>query len=206
MLDNKWDKKNAETGRKKVIKKEVNRFLNDNFKWFIIIVIILIFIFSYFKLIKPRYEEAVKLVGVIIRQEGINTEKKQKELEKIRDFLFAYSQIEAKHLEKINSVLPFKYNQEELFTELNQIVSKNGLILQSVSLNKESQVKGAANYLAGKIKKIKINLNVKGTDYNALKNFLFSLENNLKLMDVTNINFSPSGETTSLVIDTYYLE
>ncbi len=191
-------KENLEIERKKLFKKRLNVFLNSNFKWFVVLTVLLIFTFGYFFILKPKYEETLKLTQVITRYDELDINAKQRELEDIKIFLFSYSKIEKKYMDKIHEILPEKYNQEELFTEFNHIIDKNELFLKSVSIN------GITNL--NRMKKISVTLEVGGTDYKAFKNLISHFENNLKLIDITSVRFDPNGRTTSLIINTYYLE
>lgn len=207
MKNNNSNEKNIETERKKIIRKEINTFLNNNFKWFIALAVIIILISGFFFLLKPKHEETLKLVRIISEQEGLDLEAKQKELEEIRDFLQSYSEVEERYIKKINSIAPPRQNKEELFTEFNYIISRNGLSLQTIDIGGGGEGKKESPVQAGnKLNQVSVRLKVRGTDYRAFKNFLSVLENNLQLMDITNINFQPSSESTEMTINTYYLD
>ncbi|MCU0680391.1 MAG: hypothetical protein MUF50_03775 [Planctomycetes bacterium] len=53
---------------------------------------------------------------------------------------------------------------------------------------------------------IKISLEMTKVNYDNLKKLLYVLENNLKLMDVTSLNYTPNKKQASLEIFTYYLK
>ena len=52
--------------------------------------------------------------------------------------------------------------------------------------------------------KVKIKLSVSGVSYKKLKALLLAIEENLRLMDVVDVNFSSERKTADLEIDTYY--
>ena len=56
------------------------------------------------------------------------------------------------------------------------------------------------------LREVNIALNLSGGDYVALKNFLVDLENNLRLMDVVSLNYSPEAGSNILNIRTYRLD
>ena len=197
---------NLDREKKKLFKKKLNKSLNSYFKWFVFFVVLIIFIFGFFKLIIPQYEETVRMADIITKQGEIDVEEKRKELEDIKNFLLAFSRLDPRYIEKINSVAPDKYNKEELFTELNHIVANSGLLLQSIEIGNPEAYSMGKSELAGDLRKITINISVRGTDYKAFKNFLSSLENNLKLIDVTTVSFDHNSMSTRLIINTYYLQ
>lgn len=198
MRRNNQNRENLKIEKKKLFKKKLNIFLNNNFKWFMMFVVLLIFVLGYFFILKPKYEETLKLTQVITRRDELDIDKKQQDLESIKDFLLSYSKIEKKYMDKVQKILPSKYNQEELFTEFNHIVSKNELLLKNISISGITDL--------GKLKQISVRLEVSGVDYRAFKNLLHSLETNLKLIDVVNVNFNPTARTSAILINTYYLD
>ncbi|MBD3247667.1 hypothetical protein GF382_00055 [Candidatus Falkowbacteria bacterium] len=199
---------------KKALIRNINRFLNNYFKWFVFIVVILILIIGYFKFIKPRYDQMKKTIDLINQQREDDYYAKKQELEKIKDLLLAYSRISPSYVEKIDLVAPPKI--DELFTEINQLIMNNGLLVQAVNFsvvgdrtpgNKKEQATKEKDYFAsGDIGQIRIGITVRGTDYESFKNLLHSLENNLRLIDVENLGFSPGTNATSLTMVTYYLK
>jgi len=58
----------------------------------------------------------------------------------------------------------------------------------------------------GGLSRVKIILGLSGVDYGSIKNFLSILENNLRLINVTDLNFTASGGSAKLVLEAYYLK
>lgn len=127
--------------------------------------------------------------------------------------------------EKIEIALPRGQDVPALLIELEALTSQNGLILNSVKFVSfegakkkkaaESEMnQGAASALMAGVKSMDIELNLSG-DYNSLKNFLKAVESNLRIMDISVINFGSSagsGEiskisglaTLIVVLNAYY--
>jgi len=209
--ENEEEKRIKEQERKKAFLKNVNSFLNKNFKWFIVLVVIIIFTTGYFYLLKPKYEQTQKVLKIINQKKESDYQTKKKHLEKIKNLLLAYSKIRPAYIEKINSIAPTK--NEELFTKINQLISNQGLLVQSLDIQrigsrepqKNTNNKQKKDYLAsGDLGAIKINVNVRGTDYESFKKLLYAIENNLRLIDVQKVSFNPEGQSSQLVLLTYY--
>jgi Tfp pilus assembly protein PilO len=200
--------------RAQKVKRRVNLILNNYFGFILIGIAIVVLALGYFLLIRPKYDKTIKAIDVYNRQEEESFTAKKKELLKVRDMLKVYNDIEDDYKKKIYSIAPLRENKEEIFSEVNYLVNRNGLILQSISLSEtggrapeEFIPKEEDNYISREeIKKISISLSVRGTDYEAFKNFLSALENNLPMMDVVNLNFDPAGESSTFLIDTYYIQ
>ena len=126
---------------------------------------------------------------------------------------------EPSEIKKIDYILKPKDVPEELFSQVEAIVKKNGLLLKSLKIesggeeSKDSSQKVSRTTeektevaLPPEIGKTKATLEVLGVDYFGLKSLLASMENNLMLMDVASVNFAPEGNSVQLVFYTYYLK
>jgi hypothetical protein len=192
--------------------KKFNKFLDDYFSWIVAGVVVIVFVLGFFVLLLPKYEQTVKFVNDIDQQQSLDVTAKQTELDKINQLIAAYNKIDKKYITKVNAIAPAVQNKEELFSELNYLVSVNQLVLQSISLSSVGayqnqglmSIPPAQSAISESLQTVSINLTVKGTSYESFKNFLASLENNLRLMDVLSIQFDPHGQSTTLVINTYY--
>jgi hypothetical protein len=192
--------------------KEFNKFLDDYFGWIVAVVVILVFALETWALLLPKYEQTVRFIDSIDQQQSLDVTSKQTELDKINQLIAAYNKIDKKYITKVNAIAPAVQNKEELFSELNYLVSVNQLILQSISLSSASTyqdqgllpIESDQSGISDRLQTVTIGLSVKGTSYEAFKNFLASLENNLRLMDILSIQFDPQGQSTSLIINTYY--
>jgi Tfp pilus assembly protein PilO len=201
--------------QKKMLKKTINKVLSDYFGFLIAGVVVVILAFGFFFLLKPKYDQTMQIISVINKQEEADFENKKRELQKIKDLLKSYNDIDENYRKKVFSIIPERENKEEIFSEVNYLVSRNGLILQSVALSEggggydisDGVSGGGEDYLAsGEIKKVTISFSIRGTDYESFKNFISAIESNLPILDIVNLNFDPGNNASSYLIDTYYLQ
>ncbi|MCD4694066.1 hypothetical protein K8R62_01780 [bacterium] len=205
---------------KKAFLKRVNNFLINYFKWFVFLLILIVFVCGYYFLLFPKYKEIENTIKSNQEQQQEVFLTKQRTYNKLKDYIDSYNALPQKDLGKIDKILPEAYNQEELFSELNYLIKRNNLILKSVNINsgnsrsefgeeKPNKNKalnsGAINIPSG-VEKFSATLSIVGTNYYSLKNLLYNLENNIKLINITNLSFSPSSQTTNITFDTYYLK
>lgn len=184
------------------------------FTFIILLVVILTLTFFYFFLINPKLETATREIQEDINfQQNILNMERQK-LMQMQESLDYYRQINSDDIEFLESVIPSSYPKEKLFGEIEDIVLKNGYILTNLSLEEveespeeeieEEQVEKDPK--EENLQTISISLEVSGLDYNGMKRFLATLENQLPLMDIVSLEFSPDEETLSLNIYTYYFK
>ncbi len=204
---------------------KINAFFSKYFKFFILIIVLSIFLASYFYILKPKYDKAVEAVeGNIINQERVYLQQLNK-LNKFKKLVAVYNKIPADEKEKLNSLLPPDYIKEQLFIELGYIIPQNGHTLSHLDfkkdkeieaeqegqrrLNTEEQEETARSFLDDlppDIGYIDATLKVSSTSYNGIKNLLKLLESNLRLIDIYQISFDPEGEIFELSFVTYYLK
>jgi hypothetical protein len=197
---------------RKNITRQLNKFLSDYFNWVVAGIVLIVFVIGFFAILLPKYEQTVKLIDAGNQQQTLDTSSKQNELDKINKLLATYNGIDKKYIDKVNAIAPSIQNKEELFSELNYLISVNQLSLQSVSLspieNYQDQglmaISPAQQAIPNEIQMVNVSIAVNGIDYESFKNLLTSLENNLRLIDVLSLNFAPGSSNTTLMIDTYY--
>lgn len=200
-------------------KQKINALLIKHFKWLVILFILVELALGYFLLLKPKYEATAQSA----RNSQLGKEQEYLErreyLEKLKNLVAVFQSVKSSEIKKIDYILKKKDVPEELFSQAEAIVKKNGLLLKSLKIesggeeSKDSSRKvsrtteektGVA--LPPEIGKTKATLEVLGVDYFGLKSLLVSIENNLRLMDVVNVDFSPEGSSAQLTFYTYYLK
>lgn len=199
---------------------ERNIFLNEYFHLILAIFVILILAFSYFLLLKPKYDETLLAIQSNIDRERLLYSEQKKKLNGLKVMNGLYNQINPVDLEKFNGVLPDNLAGESLYGEFGEMVSENGFILDSVSIlapaaenantaisspeETASNQAAAAESQAENVGRINYQVNVSAIDYSGFKNLLKLFEANLRLFDVTGASFAPAENTASFIISAYY--
>lgn len=187
----------------------LNLFLNNYFNVILVFVLALILMAAYLIVIKPKYTETMLLIQGNLEQQQRLYAEQQKKLNNLQVIASLYDKIPVSDLQKFNEVLPDNYIKERLFGELEEIITQNGFVVNSIALIKsdEADVSGAGTetMLNGtKVGVVNLTISLSAVNYGGLKNLLRLLENNLRLFDITQVNFSPSGNAVELTISTYY--
>lgn len=196
---------------------KLSLFLSRNFKLLTMSWLMLIFVLGILIVIIPKYISIVSGETENKNKLWEELEKNKKELKESNEILAVFNQISPSDLEKVDILLPSKNVNEELFPKIKEIVTRNGLILNSTSIEADKQKTTSVVNLGGdeeptqpdslnKVGKIKIRLNISGADYYSMVSLLDSFEKNLRVMDVQNISFDPSGGSLSLDLNTYFLK
>lgn len=190
----------APLGRKN--NNRVSLFLNLYFNAFLALALIIFLAISYFVVLKPKFDVTLTAIQISIADQQKIYAQEEAKLAGLRSMAELYKKIDSGDLSKFNKLLPDFYAPEQLFGELEEIISKQGLIVGSISLNPPVETGSAA--LPASVGRLSISLSLGAIDYRGLKNLLNTLETNLRLLDVTKVSFSPEGSAATLEIDTYY--
>lgn len=186
----------------KIIQKQKIDYLAAHFKKIVFLVVIIIVAAGYFFLLGPKYKE-IRMKMKDIETKGSEQSALQDKLIQITKLRNTYKSIDQDDVKKINSALPDLPLKDELLTQLEALISQNGLLLTSLQI--EDPQKAETQKVSG-VGKVRISMDVVGTDYQNLKNILSVLEKNLRLLDIISLKFSPEGRTVSLEIVTYYIK
>jgi len=187
------------------LKQKINDFLIKHFRWIIFAIIIIIFVGGYFIFILPKYNQIVTDTKLKTDELEKKYSSRQQYLTQLIRLKMAYKQISQENKDKIEAMLPSSPKVEELVSEIEAISLKNGLTLTSLSVEPVEAKGGKTEDKLNGVANVKITMEVVGTDYYALKNILKMIENNLRLMDVTSVNYLVGDKRTSLVLQAYYL-
>jgi hypothetical protein len=199
-----------------------NLFLNNYFNIILALVLVLFLLVAYLVFLNPKFQATQAAIQANTEEKRVLYETTQKRLASLKAIYDVYQKISPADLQKFNSVLPDNYVRERLFGELEEIIGRGGWLISDINISPASNApkeivavpagKGgvgpnSASVLGNKkIGTINIQLSVAAIDYSGLKNLLNILETNLRLFDITNIEFSPSGNSVTVMITTYYYE
>jgi hypothetical protein len=175
-----------------------NFFLNTYFNVILSFIVVLALTSAYIMLIRPKYQETMMAISFNLEQQQRLLVEQQKKLNNLKAVADLYDKVPAADLNKFNEVLPDSYVKERLFGELEEIISQNGFVVNSIQLAESSEED------AGSRGEIEINLSLSAIDYPGLKRTLRLLETNLRLFDVKQVDFSPGDNSVNLILITYY--
>ena len=206
-------KTSSDKGKKK--QQIITNFLFHYLGIIIFIFIFLFFIFGILYIILPKYNS----IKDDITATNVAKKKEKEDMElyllKLKSYLNNFNKISDQDKEKINVLLPNSGQVEYLLVNMESLVRQRGLMLTSLEITekektKESKTRRAKTSESEKIDLppgvniITIKMEITGTDYNSLKKLLKEIENNLRILDIDKIGFSPGGTCLSIEMTSYY--
>jgi len=132
-----------------------------------------------------------------------------------------YQDISAFDKDKINAILPDQVEEASLYVNLESLVQSIGIALDSISIeavelekikkpvsaqsdDSSPEASGAVADPRENINYVNIKLELSEVSYPKLKELFSTIENNLRLLDITSYSFDPTGASLTLALKAYY--
>lgn len=213
--------------------KTINNYLFDYFSFIVIYVVLVVIVFGYFFLLKPKYDEIKVKNEAELNKKKSELKDLQIGIDSYEGYINIYENINKESKDKVANFLPDKNDSEELLVYFRDMVKRSelgGLQLTALSIEdlvtkKKEGGSGASGVkripttgtvstpatgvdggLGGSVGEIKISLSVDGIDYGGLNKFLQILERDARFFDIENVDFSLSEHSASLDLKAYYLK
>lgn len=179
-------------------------------RYLFLIILIAGSILSFTKFVAPMWQEVKSLRGEVSTSDGsLNTAGR---IKKERDDLIAkYQNISKNDLDNLNTLLPDSVNNIRLIIQINALANKNNLAtLRNVDYQTGENKDKNAQFLDSEkpYGEFIISFQTSGS-YKNFMAFLSDLESNLRLVDITNVEFSAleSGNMNyKITLKTYWLK
>jgi len=191
------------------IRRKILLFTNRFFIPIAVVLVICIFIASYFTFIEKEIAN-IKNIGVVDFQKKKNElSEKNALLDKIKKVHESYLKINKDEIKKISLILPEEKDTASLFMEVESLARKSGLLLNGVDIAQGGAISvpasGGTDSPALNINKLNINLKIQGIDkYDKLKLFLNNIEKEIRILDLNSLTYSPGTDSYALSLITYY--
>jgi Tfp pilus assembly protein PilO len=95
-------------------------------------------------------------------------------------------------IERFGSIVPAQKSVPELVSSIQALATQNGLQLTGLSLNANTNPSKDPYYMQS------IDMNLNGS-YLAFKSFLLALERNIRVIDIINIDASPTSDNSPII-------
>lgn len=166
---------------------------------------------SLFWFFLPQYQETLAEANdnyQQAQQDLLDKQKYQASLIQLNDF---YKRIDQKTRNKVIDILPAKLDRENLLAEIEAICLANSLLIRSsdVVVDEDNAPTASSTVnvtsLNSQLRSATIKLELQGKNYQSFKGLLKTIENNLHLMDILRLDYSPGKNQIILEIQVYYL-
>ncbi len=195
--------------------------LGPLFKITTAVVVILVIILAFFIFINPKYKEA-RSIGVLdLEAKKKELAAKSNELSELKELENDYQGLNQAQLKEVEKILPRGVDFANLVGQIEALARDSNLTLDNISVTEggvwgqtgespadetetsSKKTTGASSdiYLLN----VSVNFSGGGT-YEHFKLFLDNLENNLRILDLSSVSFTPDTQSYTLNLKTYYLK
>lgn len=184
------------------------------FFWVLIIVVMaLLLLAAYQYFLLPKYDSIASNAQINQkRQEYIDRLNYYRQLS---DLQKAYEKIKKDDIAKINDIVTNGKNQNDLYREVEYIVKKNGLKLDSIeptTLDKSYALPNlggldrASSPLLGSMQVVQTVCKIGDVSYEGLLKVIKTFEVNLRIMDISKVEYDPTDRKATLYFLTYQFQ
>ncbi len=163
------------------------------------VVLFVVALVIYALLIRPAYDEIVKLRGVLVGKQDLLKEQRGA-IDRVNTLVEQY-QGTGNLQEIVNLSLPDNEELSSVFSQLYAIARFTGANIEVFGVQPLALKPVKAGTLMKSLGTLRVNLRLSGS-YEAFKNFVRGLETNIRVMDV--ISAKKEGDAHNLVVDAYY--
>ncbi|HAM95421.1 TPA: hypothetical protein DCP13_03380 [Candidatus Azambacteria bacterium] len=140
--------------------------------------------------VTPLYRDVLALRGSLAQKQQELIKKEETKV-KVKEVLEQYETL-AKQAEKVNISVPTGKDIPSLLVTMEALATESGMVMDSLVFG-EAAPPAAPEAAVKKYRTLAINVSVRGT-YSAFKNYLATIENNVRLLDITNVSFAGVGK------------
>ncbi|MFA6028061.1 MAG: hypothetical protein WC752_03995 [Patescibacteria group bacterium] len=201
------------------IKEDLKNAFDSYSKYFAIGLSLVIIIVGGYFMLWPQYQQ-LKQNGVLQYNDTLS-QKSEREtyLQELEAMKQAEEELTFRAWQNLDYILPQNEEVYLLFAQMEVLAKDNGLVLTSVNISEAAEtatpditaaIVEPTTTLPAEIKTVSLNVNLTGGEagqdftYERFKSFLDSLENNIRLIDITSVSYTPEKTMYSFTFTTYY--
>lgn len=187
----------------------------------LITVFLAVFGIGYVMAIKPKNQEIAQNIQAANQQKQEEKEGLRKTIANYSAYIEKFNDLDSRDLARANAILPDVNDQDSLFLQLEHLFKKHNFVLNSISIASpksndsgrsasrrsggEDSGEEASRGISG-VSEIDLELSFEALGYSAFKRLLKVIEDNLRVLDIGEINFSGDDSVITLQVKTYFLQ
>lgn len=195
------------------------------FRFILIGIVILVLFFSGYFILYPKYTEIGDEGGLDYKSKVELLKSRENELKQLQALEKEFTKVSSVEIRKLEKILPSSEDVPDLFVQMENLARESGLSVTRIGItdgrtadtgNSRSTQQNSsdnATTASGKISNISsvdVSLSVIGDGtYSGLKVFLDNIENNMRIVNVDSLSYTPSeaeSASYSINLTTYYIE
>ncbi|MDA2936547.1 hypothetical protein MYX06_04995 [Patescibacteria group bacterium AH-259-L05] len=165
----------------------------------IIIITVVAFLAEYFFIILPYVNQTRDGGPLDLSTYEQILDEQEQYLEKLQQLQVESDAVNRAELEKLNFVVANRLDMAAILSQLESLASQTEMELIGLGVNIGGEEGSEGTTIA-------MNLSFTGGEYRTVKEYLSTIEKNIRIMDVTDLSMREIGNLFSLTVKSYYIE
>lgn len=189
------------------LKQSSINILHYHFYLLVLLVSIIIVGLGVWLILLPKYQDLRSHALFDLDQQRLKLEQKQEELTNLNQTKEFFDSLSPAELDRLYLALPREAELPSLFAQIDKIAQTAGVKLSAVDIDMEGLAPRTAvqEATAPLVKSLLVSLKIEELDYFGLKRLISHLEKNLRMFNISALNFFPTGAGQTINLRAYYL-
>ena len=194
----KGDKKKAPDPEKEKKQKQPSALWMRYYRSLVLFIFLAVIIIGWFVVLGPMFNE---YRNINVAAKKAEFDQYRQVLDRFQGILTEWEAVSAVDKERLNYFLPEGNDIPELITMLEDMAQQSGFVVTVASFSQvEQPIIDRTN-----VYPLILSLSLEGGDYNSLKTLIDKIETNLRLLDISSLNFQAGTGSYIMNINTYYI-
>jgi len=171
----------------------IKRAIFYHYRRLLVLIFCLALVLEYFLAVHPLREMTRNNEALDMQFYKTLLAEERQMLDKLEKLNKEADSLDQRSLSKLDDVMASGINIPQMLNEFYLIAQDSGYQLNNIAFAPEDGV-------------YHITVSFSGGNYQLFKHLLTIIEQNIRIMDITNLSFSGAGESCNFTINTYYLD
>lgn len=198
---------------------KLNKFLNEYYNHLALAMVLIVLAIGTFVLLLPQYQN-IRTNGTLEHKQALALlTERQTYLDNLKIMKTSHEDLSLRAWQSLNYILPHEQDIYLTFAQIEALARDYNVGLSSININQAEQAVDSQNSTnsdtattaatvntPGNLKEVQININIDGVEsYNDFKTFLDNLEQNIRILNINSLSYSPGKTAYTITVTTYYL-
>jgi Tfp pilus assembly protein PilO len=167
----------------------------------IAVVAVAYLLLAYFFLFMPKIGQFMAGGALDIRPLQARVADYEAYLLRITDAEDKFKQVHSDYLSKVPAILPDWEDTPNIYTQMDELARKNGMVLASIDTIVNEAPPGPNG-----LREVRVSVSLVGGGYKEFESFLAGLEKLVRVSDIDSLTFAAGDTSYSVIMKTYFID
>lgn len=184
-------------------------FIGKTIVWWVILTVAVVLGGGYLLVIAPKLSTIQGSTSRDVAEKQARLQEQEEESQALRSLEENLKTVSAAEQRRLEAVLPSAAELDDLYIQFTDLAASLGLSMTSLEFSDagSSATAEEKQNVGGDIQTVGVTFSVDGVEsYEALKTLLTTLQDNLRILDMNSLAYSPGTTQYSLTLKLYYFD